>query len=36
VAHAADAESVNPIQGTFFGPANVSAQLTTTLTIDRL
>jgi transglutaminase-like putative cysteine protease len=36
VAHAADAESVNPIQGTFFGPANVSALLTTTLTIEKL
>ncbi len=36
VAHAAVAESVNPIQGTFFGPANVSAHLTTTLSIKNL
>ena len=36
VAHAAVAESVNPIQGTFYGPATVSAQLSTTLTIDKL
>ena len=36
VAHAAVAESVNPLQGTFFGPANVFAQLSTTLTIDKL
>ena len=36
VAHAAVAESVNPIQGTFFAPAGVTAQLTTTLSIVRL
>ncbi len=36
VAHSAVAENVNPIQGAFYGPSTVSAQLTTTLTIDKL
>lgn len=36
VAHAAVAESVNPIQGGFFGPAGVTSQLTTVLTVDQL
>jgi transglutaminase-like putative cysteine protease len=36
VAHAALAESVNPIQGTFYGPATVTSQLTTTLSVEKL
>lgn len=36
VAHAAIAESVNPIQGGFYGPAGVTSLLTTTLTVTRL
>ncbi len=36
VAHAALAESVNPIQGTFFGPAGTTSQLTTQLAIEKL
>lgn len=36
VAHAALAESVNPIQGTFYGPGSVTSQLTTTLSIEKL
>jgi len=36
VAHAAIPESVNPIQGTFFGPAGVTARLHTQLAIDKL
>jgi transglutaminase-like putative cysteine protease len=36
VAHAAVAESVNPIQGTFFAAGRVTSQLTTTLKIYRL
>lgn len=36
VAHAAVAESVNPVQGTFYGPASATSQLTTHLTIVRL
>lgn len=36
VAHAAVAESVNPIQGTFYGPLGVTSRLSTLLTVDRL
>lgn len=36
VAHAAIAESVNPIQGTFYAPAGVTSQLTTTLSVEKL
>lgn len=36
LAHAAVAESVNPVQGTFIGPSGVSSKLTNTLTIDKL
>lgn len=36
VAHAAVAECVNPIQGSFYGPSSVTAQLTTQLTIEAL
>ena len=36
VAHAAIAETVNPIQGTFFGAPNTTSQLTTTLTIEKI
>jgi transglutaminase-like putative cysteine protease len=35
VAHSAISESVNPIQGTFYGPTTVSANLVTQLTLDR-
>jgi transglutaminase-like putative cysteine protease len=36
VAHAAVAESVNPIQGTFYGPARVTSKLTTALSLEKL
>jgi transglutaminase-like putative cysteine protease len=36
VAHAAVAESVNPLQGTFYGPPGTTSLLTTTLTIEKL
>jgi transglutaminase-like putative cysteine protease len=36
VAHAALAESVNPIQGTFYGPATVKSQLTTVLSVEKM
>jgi hypothetical protein len=36
VAHAVIAESVNPIQGTFFGPPNVTSQLTTSLSVEKV
>jgi transglutaminase-like putative cysteine protease len=36
VAHTAVAESVNPIQGTFYGLSNVSSQLTTVLSLEKL
>lgn len=36
IAHAAVAESVSPIQGTFIGPPNVTSTLTTDLKIQRL
>lgn len=36
VAHTAVAESVNPIQGNFFGPPGTTSTLTTQLTIQRL
>lgn len=36
VAHAAYAESVNPIQGTFYGPATAVSQLTTVLSLEKL
>ena len=36
VAHAAIAETVNPIQGTFYGPAGVHSQLTTSLSVERV
>jgi transglutaminase-like putative cysteine protease len=36
VAHAAQAESVNPIQGTFYGPATVTSTLTTVLSVEKL
>ena len=36
IAHAPIAESVNPIQGTFYGPATVSAKLTAALSVEKL
>lgn len=36
VAHAALAESVNPIQGTFYGPATVTSKLTSALSVEKL
>ena len=36
VAHAAIAESVNPVQGGFYGPRGITSQLTTTLTVEKL
>jgi transglutaminase-like putative cysteine protease len=36
VAHAAVAESVNPVQGTFYGAPDVTSKLTTTLTVEKL
>lgn len=36
VAHAALAESVNPIQGTFYGPGTVTSTLTTILSVEKL
>ena len=36
VAHAALAESVNPIQGTFYGPGTVNSNLTTILSVEKL
>ena len=36
LAHAAIAESINPIQGAFVGPAGVTSKLTTRLSIARL
>lgn len=36
VAHAAFAENVNPVQGTFYGPATVTSQLTTVLSVEKL
>ena len=36
VAHAAIAETVNPIQGTFFGPSGVHSQLTTVLSVENV
>ena len=36
VAHSAFAESVNPIQGAFYGPPGVTSQLTTVLRVDKL
>lgn len=36
VAHAAFAENVNPIQGTFFGPSETTSRLTTSLSVERL
>lgn len=36
VAHAAIAESVNPIQGTFYGPPGATSQLTTVLSVEKL
>jgi transglutaminase-like putative cysteine protease len=36
VAHAAIAESVNPIQGGFFGALNVSSQLTASVAVEKL
>ncbi len=36
VAHAAFAENVNPIQGTFVGPAGTTSRLTTSLSVERL
>jgi transglutaminase-like putative cysteine protease len=36
VAHAAFAENVNPIQGTFYGPATVTSTLTTVLSVEKL
>lgn len=36
VAHAAFAENVNPIQGTFFGPSDTTSRLTTSLSVERL
>ena len=36
VAHAAIAESVNPIQGTFYGAPNVTSQLTTSLSVEKV
>jgi transglutaminase-like putative cysteine protease len=36
LAHAALAESVNPIQGTFYGPGTVTSTLTTVLSVEKL
>lgn len=36
VAHAAIAESVNPIQGTFYGPSTAISKLTTVLSVEKL
>jgi transglutaminase-like putative cysteine protease len=36
VAHSDFAESVNPIQGTFYGPATVTSTLTTVLSVEKL
>lgn len=36
VAHAAFAENVNPIQGTFYGPPGTTSRLSTTLTVVKL
>jgi transglutaminase-like putative cysteine protease len=36
IAHAPVAETVNPIQGTFYGPAAVRATLTTDLSVEKL
>lgn len=36
LAHAAFAENVNPIQGTFYGPATVTSRLTTILSVEKL
>lgn len=36
VAHAAFAENVNPIQGTFFGPSDTTSRLTTSLSVEKL
>jgi transglutaminase-like putative cysteine protease len=36
LAHSATAESVNPVQGTFFGPPNVTSKLHTELSVVRL
>jgi transglutaminase-like putative cysteine protease len=36
VAHAAVAESVNPIQGMFYGAPNVTSHLTTSLSVEKL
>lgn len=36
LAHAAVAESVNPVQGTFIGPAGVTSRLIANLSIDKL
>jgi transglutaminase-like putative cysteine protease len=36
VAHAAFAESVNPIQGTFYGPPSAVSKLTTLLSVEKL
>jgi transglutaminase-like putative cysteine protease len=36
VAHAAFAENVNPVQGTFYGPSGVTSQLTTLLSVEKL
>ena len=36
VAHAALAENVNPIQGTFYGPGTVISTLTTDLSVEKL
>ncbi|HEX2101257.1 MAG TPA: transglutaminase family protein, partial [Candidatus Synoicihabitans sp.] len=35
VAHAAQAESVNPVQGSYFSPRSVSSKLTTTVVVER-
>jgi transglutaminase-like putative cysteine protease len=36
VAHAAMAESVNPIQGTFYGLPNTSSRLTTSVSVEKV
>jgi transglutaminase-like putative cysteine protease len=36
LAHAAIAESVSPVQGTFFGPTGTTSQLTIQLAVDKL
>jgi transglutaminase-like putative cysteine protease len=36
IAHAPTAESVNPIQGTSYGPATANARLTTVLSVEKL